>query len=234
VAEFAFALLLAVSRKICLANSRVKEVGNFSQDGLTGFDLLGKTIGVIGTGRIGYHAAKIAKGFGMNIIAYDVLQNTKVAQEIGFVYKTLPEVLAESDVLTIHVPYNKDTHHLLNAENIKLIKHGAVLVNTARGGVIETEALLCAFASGQLAGAGLDVLEEEPATQNELGAVAGSSLSASSYRTVVANHALIDLPNVVITPHNAFNTKEAILRILDTTVENIRSFIEGNPKNKVA
>jgi len=218
VAEFAFALLLALSRKICEARARVRDEGKFTTDGLCGFDLAGKTLGIVGTGRIGKHAVKMGKGFGMDIVAYDVIHDDAFAAEIGFSYLSLEELLAKSDVISIHAPYLPSTHHLINAQNINLVKNGAYVINTARGAIVETAAMLGALKSGQLGGAGLDVLEEEVAMK------AGDMSST---------HELVMMPNVIITPHNAFNTTEAFRRIIDTTIENIVNFTKGTPSNVV-
>lgn len=218
VAEFAFALILALSRKIVMANERVREEHKFTTDGLCGFDLAGKTIGVVGTGRIGKHTVRMAKGFGMKIVAYDVYHDDTFAKEMDFQYLSLEDLLAQSDVITIHAPYLPSTHHLINGSNVGLIKKGAILVNTARGAIVETPALVTALKNGTLAGAGLDVLEEEAAMKaGDMGVEAE----------------LIAMPNVIVTPHNAFNTHEAFLRILDTTIDNIVAFVNGAPINVV-
>jgi len=226
VAEFAFALILSLSRKIFEAYDRIKEKGQFDFEGLRGFDLNGKTIGIVGTGRIGRFMVKIAKGFGMNILAFDVYPNQKMAEELGFKYVPLDELLANSDVISLHVPYNKSTHHLINANNILKIKKGALLINTARGPLVETEAIIKALNDDLLGGYGADVLEEEGIIKDERQFLFSGSLEGHNLRTVLADHVLINMPNVVITPHNAFNTGEALKRILDTDIENIKSFIE--------
>ena len=218
VAEFAFALILALSRKIREASARVKTEHKFTTDGLTGFDLAGKTIGVVGTGRIGKHAVHMAKGFGMNVVAYDVYHDDAFAKEMGFPYLSLEDLLKTSDIITVHAPYLPSTHHLINSGNIGLVKKGAYIINTARGAIVETAAIVSAFKSGQLGGAGLDVLEEEAAMK-----AGDMSLDAD----------LVQLPNVIVTPHNAFNTNEAFLRILDTTIDNIVAFVNGAPTNVV-
>lgn len=233
VAEFAFALILALSRKICDAKCQVKEEGSFSRDRLQGFDLRGKTLGVVGTGRIGRHVVRMAKGFEMEVAAFDAFPDVKFAAEAGFEYKTLDEVLASSDIVTLHVPYMKETHHLINSGNIQKMKKGAYLINTARGSVVETDALVKALQGGGLAGAGLDVLEEEGAIEDEVNLLAGGKMEGHDMRTVLENHVLIDMPNVIITPHNAFNSREGLQRILDTTIENIKGFIQGQPVNIV-
>lgn len=233
VAEHAFGLLLNISRKICQSYDRIREDGSFELDGLQGFDLMGKTIGVIGTGRIGQHSVRIAKGFGMNVIAFDAYPNDKLAAELGFRYVPLEELLASSDVITIHVPELPTTHHLINMSNISLIKKGAVLINTARGSIVETAALVKALNDGILGGAGLDVLEEEVPTKDEREFLTSGRTEGHDLMTVLQNHLLIDMPNVIITPHNAFNTREALQRILDTTIESINKFAEGAPINLV-
>jgi len=222
VAEFAFALLLALSRRIIDADESVRESGAFSPVGLRGFDLDGKTLGVVGTGHIGAHVIRMSKGFGMKVLGFDAFPNQDLSHTLNFSYVSLPELLAQSDIITLHVPYNKDTHHLINKENIGTIKKGAYLINTARGAVVETDALVAALKSGTLAGAGLDVLEEEQNLQDKK-----SEISAE-------NHYLIDHPRVIVTPHCAFNTTEAVERILNTTIENIRGFATDSLTNIVS
>lgn len=233
VAEHVFALLLTLSKNVYISYDQIRETGSFSLEGMRGFDLEGKTLGVVGTGNIGLHTIQIAKGFGMRVVAYDVYPKPKEAERLGFEYKTLDEVLGEGDIVTIHVPYNEYTHHLIGRENLYKMKKGAVLINTSRGGVVETEALVSALKDGHLAGAGLDVLEEEGAISDELGLLTEGHPEEHNLRTLLSNHVLIDMPNVIITPHNAFNTQEALQRILNTTLENIKSFYGGNPINTV-
>lgn len=233
VAEYAFALMLSLSRKIFTGVDQIKETGSFSTANLRGFDLQGKTLGVLGTGKIGKNAIRMAKGFEMKVVAFDAFPNADYAKEAGFEYKNLDEVLAESDVVTIHVPYMPETHHLINKNNIGKIKKGAILINTSRGPVIETEALVEALKSGQLAGAGLDVIEEEGVLRDEMSFLYSTDKTEHNIKTVIANHILIDMPNVLITPHNAFNTWEALQRILNTTIDNIASYKDGQIVNVV-
>jgi len=233
VAEYAFALILSLSRKIYESFDRIKETGSFDLKGLRGFDLNGKILGVVGTGRIGKNVVKIANGFGMKVLAYDLMPDKEFEKDNNFSYVSLEELLNQSDIVTLHVPYMKETHHLLNDETIKLMKPGSYLINTSRGAVVETEALVKALRRGQVAGAGLDVLEEEGAVKDEMTFLTIGHPEESNLRTVFANHILIDTPNVIITPHNAFNTQQALERILQTTLENITSFIEGSPKNLI-
>lgn len=233
VAEFAFALLLMVSRKMYDAYKQVEQDGNFGKAGLTGFDLKGKTIGVIGTGHIGENSIKIAKGFGMNVIAYDPFAKPELAKELEFTYMSFDDLLSQSDVITIHVPYLPATHHMISMQNVGKIKKGCVLINTARGAIVETDALVHGLKDGTFLGAGLDVLEEENYMGDETALLFQEHPNAESLKTVLENHYLMDHPRVIIAPHNAFNTREAITRILDTSIENIRAFKVGTPKNLV-
>jgi len=232
VAEFAFALLLALSRRVIDADERVRE-GTFSPNGLRGFDLAGKTIGVVGTGHIGAHMIRMCKGFGMKVIGFDAFPNAELSHTLDFAYLSLPELFAQSDIITIHVPYNEHTHHLINKENIGSIKKGAYLINTARGAVVETDALVEALKSSILAGAALDVLEEEGDLADATALLSSPHPKADELKIMLENHYLIDHPRVIVTPHLAFNTQEAVERILDTTIENIRGFETGTPAHIV-
>ena len=233
VAEFAFALLLALSRKIFPGVKRVREQGLFATEGLQGFDLQGKTLGVIGTGHIGTYVIKIAKGFGTNVVAFDPYSKAELATQFGFSYVLLEDLLKSSNVISLHVPYMPATHHLINAKNIGLCKKGAAIINTACGGLIETPALASALKSGQIAGAGLDVLEEEGFVKDEGHMLAEGHPNELQLKTILADHELMYMGNVLVTPHNAFNTKEALQRILDKTIINIQSFVAGKPINLV-
>lgn len=233
VAEFAFGLLLNLTRKLYQAIYRVKEEGSFSFVGLRGMDLKGKIMGIVGTGRIGKEAVKIAKGFGMEVIAYDPYPDEVYAQAQEYRYVGFEELLKTADVITLHVPYNKDTHHLINQENVKKIKKGAYLINTARGGLVETDALVWALENQVLAGAGLDVLEEEGEIKDELSFLDQGHPNQEALKVALENHILMKMPNVLIAPHNAFNTQEALGRILATTLQNVKGFIVGNLVNLV-
>lgn len=233
VAEFTFALLLALGRKIYPAIQRTKEHGKFNTEGLEGFDLLNKTIGIIGTGHIGTYAIKIAHGFGMNILAYDPYPKADLAAQFNFKYVTLEELLGQSDIISLHVPYMPATHHLLNEENFKLCKKGCVIVNSARGGLIDSQALIKALKDGTVAGAALDVLEEEGFMKEDLEMLFSSHPNEQQLKTALVDLELLRMDNVIITPHNAFNTKEALLRILDTTADNIKAFVSGKPIHTV-
>jgi D-lactate dehydrogenase len=247
VAEWTIGLILNLMRKIYYAIDQIKESESFDLKNLRGEELYGKTLGVIGTGRIGKEVIKLAKAFGMNILAYDAFPDENFAKEYNVTYVTLEELLKNSDVITIHVNLNPSTYHLINKENIKFIKPGAYLINTARGGIVETEALLYALKEGILKGAALDVLEEETEIKEELELLVKYATDKRGYKAderglnnlketafiLWQNHILMKMPNVLITPHNAFNSKEAIEKILMTTIENIKKFLEGKVINLV-
>ncbi len=233
VAEFAFSLLLSISRKASIAGKQVCDNGDFSQNGFEGFDLFGKTIGIIGTGKIGKNAARIAKGFGMRVLATDLYPDSVFGEEEGVEYVPLPELLSASDIVTIHAPYNETTFHLINKENIKQFKKGAYLINTARGEIIETEAILMGLKEGVLAGAGLDVLEAERKLKDEVKFLASGKASEEDKKILGLNHELIKMPNVTVTPHIAFYTKEAVADILKTAAQNIKDFAAGSLNNLV-
>ena len=175
----------------------------------------------------------MARGFQMNILAYDIHNNKKLAKKYHLQYVSLSELLKTSDVISLHAPYNKNTHHLVNQKNIFKIKKGAILVNTARGGLIETEALFDALKRNHLAGIGLDVLEEEFFIKEEKELLSSEFSKNHNLKTILENHLLLNDPRVIITPHNAFNSKEALTRILDTTVDNIAKYLSDRPINLV-
>ncbi|MEM5811994.1 MAG: NAD(P)-dependent oxidoreductase [Candidatus Aenigmatarchaeota archaeon] len=233
VAEWTIGLMLNLMRKIYYAIDQIKEAESFDLSNLRGEELYGKTLGVIGTGRIGKEVIKLAKAFGMNILAYGTYQDENFAKEYNFKYVSLEELLKNSDVITIHTKLTPSTYHLINKNNIHLIKKGAYLINTARGGIIETEALIYALKEGILKGAALDVLEEETEIKEELEILAKQDLKTEEIKTLWQNHILMKMPNVLITPHTAFNSKEAIERILKITIENIKGFLSGNYLNIV-
>jgi D-lactate dehydrogenase len=197
-----------------------------------GFDLKGKTIGVVGAGQIGLHVIRIAKGFSMNVLAYDARPNKILSEVLGFEYNSLEDLLARSDVITLHVPYNKYTHHLIDRDKFKLVKKGAILINTARGSVVDTEALIEALDQKILSGAGLDVFEGEELIKEEKQLVYDPK-NIEDLANLVKDHVLLSKDNVVFTPHIAFYSKEAMERILETTVENVAAFVSGNPQNVV-
>jgi D-lactate dehydrogenase len=232
VAEHVFALLLAISHKIPEAIDRTRK-GDFSLEGLRGFDLRGKTLGVIGTGNIGQCVIEIAKGFRLEVIAFDVKPKQELASKLGFRYVAMEELLSTADIITLHVPANKKTYHLLSTEQFDMMKKGVVLINTSRGSLVDVQALLYALAEGKVAAAGLDVLPEEPVMREEAELLRSVYRQQHNMETLLADHILLRLRNVIITPHSAFNTREAVQRILDTTVSNILSFGQGKPQNVV-
>ncbi len=232
VAEHVFALLLAVARNLVETADRTRR-GNFSQSGLRGLELRGKVIGVIGTGRIGRRAIEIARGFGMQVIAHDLHPDKQAAARLDFTYAELDEVLAAADVLTLHVPATTGTAHLIGDREFALMKPGAVLINTARGNIVDVPALVRALADGRLHAAGLDVLPQEPLIREEAQIFRGAWSEGHDLKALVANHVLLRFPNVIVTPHTAYNTEAAVRRIIDTTLANIEAFAAGRPQNVV-
>lgn len=225
VAEHALALIMSLNRKIYKAYNRTRE-GNFSLTGLTGFDLFGKSVGVIGTGKIGQVMISILKGFGMNILAYDLYPDIEAAKREGWRYVSLSEIYSESDVITLHCPLTKDNFHLIDDSAFEMMKDGVLLVNTSRGGLIDTKALIRNLKKGKLSGAGLDVYEEEERFFFEDHSERGVS------DDILAR--LLSFNNVVVTSHQAFLTTEALKNIADTTLENIYSFLkDGGVQNRV-
>ena len=232
VAEHTFALMLALSRKIHQSYMRVSR-GDFSLEGLTGFDLKDKTLGVLGAGKIGLHVIKIGRGFGMRVLAYDTFHNSFLRELLGFEYVDMDELLKSSDVVTLHMPYSAAAHHFMDGDKFRKMKRGALFINTARGRLVDTEALLEALESGQVGGAGLDVVEGEELIQEEEQLLDTKTQTLEKLQAVVRTHVLFRHENVIFTPHNAFNSREALERILDTTVENIRAFGDARPTNLV-
>lgn len=233
VAEHAFALLLALSRRIVDAVVRTRR-GDFSQTGLRGFDLAGKTLGVIGAGRIGQRAVEIGHGFGMEVIACDARPDPAAARRLGFRYLPLDDLLARADIVTLHVPGGPSSLGLISDAQFAAMKRGAVLINTSRGAAVDTQALVRALASEQLAGAALDVLPEEDGMRDEAEIFrAAATVEAERARILLADHALLRFPNVIVTPHVAYDTREAVARIVETTVANIQAYARGAPQNLV-
>lgn len=224
VAEHAVALLMALNRKIHRAFNRVREL-NFSLEGLVGFDLHGKTVGVIGAGRIGRAFCSIMKGFGCRVLVYDAVRDPEVARLAEYV--DLPELFASSDVISLHVPLTKGTHHLMDAQAFAAMKPTAILINTGRGALIDTKALIGALKGGRIGGAALDVYEEEE----------GVFFRDLSSRGLADDQLarLLTFPNVLVTAHQAFLTREALDGIARVTLENLRAFRDGRPLvNRVA
>jgi D-lactate dehydrogenase len=220
VAEHAVALCLTLNRKIHRAYNRVRE-HNFSLNGLIGFDLAGKTVGVIGTGKIGKIAAQIFRGFEMRALAYDPYPATDWAKERGVEYVDLETLLRQSDVVTLHLPLTPTTDHLLNAERLAVMKPGAMLINTSRGKLIDTAALVDTLLAGHLGGVALDVYEEEEGIFFE-------DHSEHLLHDDILSR-LLTFPNVLITSHQAFLTREALSEIARVTAENLGRFAAGKP-----
>lgn len=231
VAEFAFALLLALSRKVVTANRQVQE-SDFTTTSLQGFDLFGKTIGVVGTGAIGANSVAIAKGFGMRVLMCDPYPKQALEDEHAK-YVSFDDMLREADAITLHAPYTKENHHLLGADAFSKVKKGVYIVNTARGELIDTQALLAGLKNGTVAGAGLDVLEGERDLDRELEMIVNGT-SMRDPHAVIRDHVLIRMPNVIATPHLAFFSKESYAEILSVTCDNVKKFFAGTPANVVA
>lgn len=234
VAEYTFGLILMLSRKMYICTNKFIELGLVTNSNIRGFDLNGKTIGVVGTGKIGKGVIAIAKGFGMKVLAYDTYPDQKAASDLGFQYVELEHLLRNSDVVSLHLPYSQQTHHLINNDALSKMKKNSILINTSRGAIINTNDLVEALNNQVIAGAGLDVLEEENIIKDETAFILSKDTSNHNLCTIVADHALMKMPNVIITPHNAYNTDEALERILETTAKNIISWIQGNPINLVS
>lgn len=232
IAEHTVGLMLALSRKIVLSVERTRK-GDFRLDGLRGFELAGKTLGIVGLGRIGTRVAQLAKAFEMRVIVATRRQDSAKEKELGISFVDLPALLQSSDIVSLHVPLTSETKHLINKDNVRIMKKGSYLINTARGGVVETEAILWALTQEILAGAALDVLEEECSLKEERALLTGEFLKTCDLKTQLLNHVLLTRENVLITPHNAFNSEEALREIVQATIENIRAYLQGNPTNVV-
>jgi D-lactate dehydrogenase len=201
--------------------------GRLSRQEVRGIDLAGSTLGVIGTGRIGAHVVKIASGFDMRILCFDTYQKPELTERYGARYVPLADLLRNSDIITIHVPYLPETHHLINRDNIGLLKRGALLVNAARGPITDTSALLGPLEQGILGGLALDSFEGELLWIKESELVHGrADFSPQDYRSAFESFYLQRSPNVILTPHNAFNTTQAVHRILQTNLDTILTFID--------
>lgn len=228
VAEHAFALILSLTRRIYQSVNQAKHF-NFQHNEIRGVDLAGKTIGIVGLGKIGQHVAKIARGFDMAVVAYNHTQNVEMTSRYQVRYVDFETLLRTADVITFHLPLMPETRHLLHTQNISLCKKGSYLINTARGGLVQTEALVQALETGIFEGVGLDVLEEEKELSEEAAILSPHYRERVDFKTLVFNHILMNHPKVLITPHNAFNSKEALERIIQTTVVNIKAYQEGKP-----
>ena len=211
VAEHAAALILALNRKIYRAHNRVRE-GNFSLEGLLGFELFGKTVGVVGTGKIGCLFVNIMKGFGLNVIAYDPIKNPKCQVD----YVSFDELLKRSDIISLHLPLTPESRHMINEKTVNALKKGVMLINTSRGALIDTRAVIKGLKSGKIGHLGLDVYEEEADLFFE-------DLSSQVIQDDVFAR-LLTFPNVVITGHQAFFTEKALKNIAETTLKNVTDF----------
>ncbi|MFW6353432.1 MAG: 2-hydroxyacid dehydrogenase [Verrucomicrobiota bacterium] len=225
VAEHAVTLMLALNRGVHRAYNRTRD-GNFGLGGLMGSDMGPKTVGIIGTGKIGESAARILRGFGCRLLAFDPVVN-ETCKEMGVEYVELPQLLKESDIITIHCPLNPKTHHLIDMEAVDAMKRGAMLVNTSRGGVVETRAVIEGLKSGQIGHLGLDVYEEEDG-------IFFRDLSSHGIPDDLLAR-LVTFPNVIVTGHQAFFTREAVRSITEVTLQNIREVEEtGSCDNEVS
>jgi D-lactate dehydrogenase len=234
VAEIAFGFILNLSRNILKANNHIRETSDFNlSSSFRGFDLNNKTIGVVGTGRIGRNVIKIAKGFNMNVIACDFHPDLEFAKVNNFEYKNFEEVIKEADIISLHVPFTKENNHMINKDVISKMKKGVLLINTARGSLVDTGALIWGMKEGIIGGAGLDVLEEERELKIENELFNSNSSKDIDYKILEEDHMLMSMPNVIITPHIGFFTKEAEAEIIKTTIENIKGFMSGNLQNLV-
>lgn len=217
VAEHTIGLMLTLNRKIHRAYNRVRE-SNFALSGLLGFDMHGCTVGVVGTGKIGAIVAKILSGLGCHLLGYDLYQHQECL-ELGMKYVDLPELLANSDIVTLHCPLTPESYHLINAQSLEQVKHGVMLINTSRGGLVDTEAVIDGLKSGKIGYLGLDVYEQE------------ADLFFQDLSNVVIQddvfQLLLTFPNVLITGHQAFFTSNALKNIAETTLANITDFAEG-------
>ena len=217
VAEHAVALLLTLDRKTYKSYQRTKKY-NFTLNGLLGFDIHGKTVGVIGTGKIGKVFIQIMKGFGTEVLAYDIYKDEEAAKEIGFKYVDLDEIYEKSDIISLHCPLTKENENMINKESMKKMKDGVVIINTSRGKLINSADLIEELSAEKIGGVGLDVFDDE-------GDFFLNDMSNSYYR-IPELSILLSMPNVVITSHQAFFTKEALNKIGEVTMENIKNYFE--------
>ncbi len=231
VAEYTMGLMMATARKIRLANSDLK-TNKVQMDKYMGMDLYGKTLGVIGTGAIGRHVVQLATAFGMKVLVYDPYPSEAVKQ-MGAQYVSLPHIYTQSDIITLHCPATPENYHLLNKPTFQLMKQGVLIINTARGTLIDTKALYNAMKSGKVGGVGLDVLESEDVlTLREISTE--EKQEGDSFLNSVINYKILQSEKAIITPHVAFNSLDAMYRILGMTLESITTFLQGKPAYVVA
>lgn len=218
VAEHCFGLMLSLSRKLYYGIKKV-ENGDFSHEGLRGFDLKGKKLGIIGTGTIGQNVIRIANGFDIEVIAHDPYPDHEAAEELGYEYVDLDELVRDSDIISLNCPLTDSTHHLLSEDEFEKM-NGTIIINTSRGEIIDTSALIEALEKGNVDAAGLDVLEEECYLEDDI-EVLGELPEECDTETILEDHLLMERDDVIVTPHNAFNSIEALQRIEDTTIQNL-------------
>lgn len=247
VAEHTFALMLALSRRI-RESTEAALAGKFTHEKFRGMDLRGSTLGVVGAGRVGLHVIRIARAFGMNVLAYDAHPNPLHTELLDFKYTSFEHLIRESHVITLHIPLNQETHHIFNRETISRCRPGVLIVNTARGRLIDSEALIEALDNGQVGGAGLDVIEEEGVFHGGATALLGAQIAdrvrgagmdndrisvpigrMKEISRYIASNALLRRAKVVFTPHNAYNSDESREFISNTTAENILAYFAQNP-----
>ena len=232
VAEFALALLLNVCRKVTVSYMDYKD-GKVRPENLMGMELSSKTIGIVGLGAIGSAFARIAHGLDMKILAFDKFEKEEMKQKYNVTYTDFDTLLRESDFISIHAPLTKDNYHMFDKASFEKMKKSAIIVNTGRGELIDSQSLYQALVTKQIAGAGLDVLENEETITDFEYIVGVNRLDKNILEQTIINSQLFKLDNVIITPHTAFNSIEAINRILKTTMSNIEEFISGNLQNSV-
>ncbi len=252
VAEHTFALILTLSRRLREVIGAPGKTDRVAYEPVRAFELRGKTLGVIGAGRIGQHVIRMARAFGMKVLTFDIAQNPCPPEVETCEATTLDRLLAEAHIVTLHVPLLEETHHILNRDALARCRRGVIVINTARGGLVDTDALLEALASGQVGGAGLDVLEEDSVIRREATSVIREQIVQRLHtvtgpselhdrdpgrirelENLLRNQRLLARPDVIFTPHVAFNSVEAIARINQTTAENIRLFLRGERSNVV-
>jgi D-lactate dehydrogenase len=252
VAEHTFALMLGVARRLREA-MHLAQHASFSYEDVRATELHGKTLGVIGAGKIGQHVIRFAKGFDMRVVVHELDENPELAQQLGFVYVSFDELLAEAEIITLHAPLTPANYHLFDRETFAKCRRGVLIINTARGRLIDTDALCEALDSGVVGGAALDVLEDERVLRRDTPQIIGEQIvehlhgnfrprelrapdnaRVQELEALMQNHRLLVRPNVLFTPHMAFNSVEAVERILQTTIENIRAFVAGVPVNVVS
>lgn len=229
VAEHAFALLLAISRNIAKSYVRIHK-DNYSTEGLEGMDISGKTIGILGTGHIGMHVIRMAKGFEMNVLACSNTKNREMERRMGFRYVSFKELIKKSDVISIHLPLTDKTKHLINNKTIKMMKKGVIIINTARGEIIQTKALLRGINDGIIGGAGLDVLEGEEIIRKGN----HQKLDTREFKLLAQDHKLLDNERVIFTPHIGFYSQQSSHNLVITSIQNINAFLKNKSINTVS